>query len=806
MRCSIRFPVIKGTKSMTMSPSSRLARAFVLAGSLASLAAPLAFAPGVAAAASDAARKAYSVPAGQLSHVLAQFAAQAGVPLSFDPAALSGLSSPGLQGSYTVREGFDRLLAGSGYEPLDTGGGRYVLRRVPAPGEAVTLAPVAVVASGAVESAVGPVQGYAARRSATATRTDAALRDIPQAIQVVPTQVVEDQRALSLEDAVRNVSGVYRENTFGNTLDRFTLRGFTQTDFLRDGYRDGTSGMRGLSGVERVEVLKGPASVLYGSLDPGGVINVVTKRPPPTEVRELSLQGGSHDFYRADVDVGGPLGDGSVGYRVSGLYQDAGTFRKPADVGAERVEFIPSLSWQIGERTHLWAQFNYLRSKVLFDRGLIALGDAVAPIPNSRFLGEPGDHLTNEQYGLTMELTHEFNDYLSLRQGLRASWFNSHDYRAEVVGATADGTLGRRFSMNEDDGYQHSWQIDLIGRFRTGAVKHEVLFGVDLSRQNRAGINGSNPTLVPISIYDPVYGAEPLPITTLARDDDNTTDTIGVYLQDQVALSDSFKLLAGVRYDRSRYTGRDYLRGQERRQSDSAFSPRFGAVWQPTRALSLYASYSEGFRPNTAGNLADGSPPKPTRSRQYEVGMKGEWLDGKLTSTLALFHLTKHDITTMDPNDSNFVVQTGKVRSRGVEFDLSGEPLPGWSLMAAYAYIDAAVIEDNSTPVGNRLASVPRHGASLWSVYRFRSGALDGFGIGAGVYYVGERQGDLANSFTLPAYTRVDATVFYEAERWRAALNVKNLFDRNYYASSSSRSRIDPGMPLTVIGTLTLRF
>jgi iron complex outermembrane receptor protein len=752
-------------------------------------------------------RKDFDIPAQSLAGALNAFGRQAGLQVTVDAATTNGAQSQPVSGSYTANEALGQLLRGTGVTWRFAGDRTVVLQKAEAKTGVLTLDPVRVEGKG--ENAWGPVVGYAASRSATATKTDTPIRDIPQSIQVVPEQVIKEQQAIGVEDAVRNVSGVYRENTFGNTLDRFTLRGFMQRDFLRDGYRDPHSGNRILSGVERVEVLKGPASVLYGRFEPGGVINIVSKRPLETAAYSGELQIGSFDFSRVLVDATGPVtADKTLLFRFSGAYEDSGTFRDATDVDIERVDIAPSLSWRHGNKTHAWIQASYLKSEVPFDRGLVAIGTSVADIPNDRFLGEPGDFKFNEQYGFTAEITHRFNDVWRIRQGFRGNWYNAHDYRAEPSGAAnpTTGVLNRRFSMNDDEGFALMSQTDLLATFATGSVKHDLLGGVDFSRDETGGLNGSNATNIPINIFNPVYGATPLAITTLARDDRNTTDGVGVYLQDQVGLRDDLKLLLGGRFDAVEYTGRNFLTDTTREQSDSAWTPRVGVVYQPYQPVSLFASYSEGFTPVTSGSLIGGDAPKPVTSTQYEAGIKLDFFDGRISSTMAGFHLTKQNVTTSDPNNPGFVVQTGEVRSQGFEFDVSGQILPGWDIIASYAFIDAEVTEDNTTPEGNHPASVPRHGASLWSVYRLQTSALQGLGFGAGLYYVGARDGDLANSFELDSYIRADATVFYERDHWRAGLNVKNLFDTDYIAASSDRLRIDPGIPLTVVGSISVRF
>lgn len=287
----------------------------------------------------------------------------------------------------------------------------------------------------------------------------------------------------------------------------------------------------------------------------------------------------------------------------------------------------------------------------------------------------------------------------------------------------------------------------------------------------------------------------------------NSTESggfVGVYLQDQIALADNLKLVLGGRYDWANQDSKDLIADTTTSQSDDAFSPRVGIVYQPIQPISLYASYSRSFNPSS-GTDANGNLFEPETGTQYEVGIKGD-LSNKLSATLALFNLTRSNVLTTDPNNSNFSIQTGKQRSRGIELDISGEILPGWSIAAGYAYIDAHITDDENYAVGNRLVNAPENSFGLFTSYKFQSGNLEGWGLGLGLFYVGEREGDLKNSFTLPSYFRTDASIFYKRDRLRAAVSIKNLFNVEYYESASSDLRVYPGEPLTVQGTISWQF
>jgi iron complex outermembrane recepter protein len=354
-------------------------------------------------------------------------------------------------------------------------------------------------------------------------------------------------------------------------------------------------------------------------------------------------------------------------------------------------------------------------------------------------------------------------------------------------------------------------QTNIVGNFNTGSVEHTLLAGVDWSRQIDDGFNQSPEDFVaaPINIFDPVYGrVEDRDITEVRfRDSQRRTEAWGIYLQDQIDILDNLHFLIGGRFDFVDQLNINRLNGGERSsQYDEAFSPRVGIVYRPIDPLSLYASYSRSFAPNS-GEQADGSLLEPERGTQYEVGIRGEVLDGRLSANLAAFHLTKTNVSTIDPDNPDFSIAVGEQRSQGVELDVIGEILPGWNVIASYAYTDAEVTEDNTIEEGVGLPNVPYHSASFWTTYEIQRGTLQGLGFGLGLFYVGDREGDLDNSFELPNFLRADAALYYRRDNWRVGVNVQNLFDTDYYQSVEfGRTTIAPGAPLTVIGSVSFEF
>lgn len=644
----------------------------------------------------------------------------------------------------------------------------------------------------------------------TLTRMDAPLRDIPRSIQVIPKQVIEDQNAIRLDEVMRNVSGAARDNTFGGTGDGFLLRGF-QADILRNGLPEvvGTStfsSLRETANLQRVEVLRGPASILFGSLSPGGVINLVTKQPLEEPFYEVDMSIGNFDFYRPTIDMTGPLTeDGSLLYRFNAVYENSSSFRDFTDI--ERVFLAPVVQWRLSDRTNLTFDLEYLNDERPFDRGLVAIGDKVADIPISRRLGESSDVRRVEDLSVGYRLDHELNDDWTLRNSFRALFSDEYSRRFEPQFLDErTGLLDREFRIvtGNRDGY--AMRTEVAGNFSTGPIQHQVLVGIDLYRVSEDSTGFRVRPAEPINIFTPVY-ARQNPDAPLSFGFETRTDSLGLYVQDLISFTDQLKMLVGGRFDVVEQIFEDRVFDSESEQNDTAFSPNVGIVYQPTEEISLYASYSRSFQPNFA-TRADGSFLQPEKGNQYETGVRGIFLDERLVSNLSIYRLTKTNIGITDPDNPDFSIPVGEQRSQGVELDVTGEILPGWNIIGTYAYTDARITKgDDFSPEGNRFINVPRNSASLWTTYEFQSGDLQGLGAGIGVFYVDERPGDLENTFTLPSYLRTDASIYYRRQNWQAGLHFKNLFDVRYFESSAfGRQRVTPGASLTIIGSISVKF
>jgi iron complex outermembrane recepter protein len=663
---------------------------------------------------------------------------------------------------------------------------------------------------------------YRVPEASTATRTNTPIRDIPQAIQVIPKEVIEDRQVTRIEEALQNVSGVTFQGNDDSRGAGFSLRGFENAPILRDGFRlyedYSNQGFPETANLEQIEVLKGPASVLYGEIQPGGVINLVSKKPLENPFYQAELQVGSREFIRPRIDISGPLTtDGNLLYRLNALYRHSGTFRD-YDADAERFFAAPTLTWKMGDRTDLTIALEYINDSGFADFGTLAFGDGIADIPASRVTNNPDDTVTNTYLSVGYNFEHRFNDSWTLRNGFRYLYY---DYNYSVLALPFDfdettATVTRFFADQESASRFYTLQTNVEGKFATGSIEHNILLGIDLSRSENNVLTKLGDS-DPLNIFNPIYDqpepdAETLPVFS---DETNESNRLGVYLQDRVAFLDNLFLLVGLRYDtidQKIITGptADEEVGSEQDRTEDAFTPRIGIVYQPIEAVSLYASYSRSFNPNTS-TTASGDFLEPEEGEGYEVGVKTEWLDGKLSATLAYFDITKQNVAVSDPAfpGLNFFIATGEQRSRGIELDAIGEILPGWNIIASYAYIDAEVTEDTDPDlVGSKLPGIPQHSASLWTTYEIQRGDLRGLGFGIGFNYVGEREGGLPNSFQADGYFLTNAAIFYQRDNWRFALNFKNLFDVDYIeAVRNDRVRgIYSGEPFVVLGSVSVQF
>ncbi|MEH2249856.1 TonB-dependent siderophore receptor [Nostoc sp.] len=591
----------------------------------------------------------------------------------------------------------------------------------------------------------GEQDGYRVPNPSAGTRTDTPLRDIPQSIQVIPQQVLKDQQANNVNEALRNITGLTQGQQSDRTSFEFTARGFSSNTSLRNGLPDplGSSTIE-LSNVERIEFLSSPASVLFGQGGAGGTINFVTKQPLRDPFYAIEATVGSYDFYRGAVDLSGPLNDEkTVSYRLNTSYLDKNGF---TDFFNEKVFLIaPVIRWDVSKKTSLTLEADYTEAKNLPLYGLPAIGTVLpnpnGQIPPKRNISEPDGYQQVKTTRVGYRLEHQFSDNWSFRNSFQAVFSRDDSGGVSAAGLESDDrTLDRGYGFLKNYVNNYNLTTDIIGKFSTGSIKHQLLFGVDLSRSDVIELSSSAYGTAPsLDLFNPVY-SQPLGPSKGKYSFPSVTDTLGVYVQDQVTLADNLKLLLGGRFDTLTSKNRDELANTESSQSSDAFSPRFGIVYQPLPPISLYASYSRSFSP-ASGTDFEGNLFQPERGNQYEVGVKAD-LNDRLSVTLAFYELTRTNISTDDTRPGvpqGNLIQIGEQRSRGIELNMAGEILPGWNIYAGYAYTDARITEDNTFLMGNQLYNTPENAFKLWTSYEIQKGFLQGLGFGVGFFFVGDR-------------------------------------------------------------------
>ncbi|MHC5856091.1 TonB-dependent siderophore receptor [Nostoc sp.] len=654
----------------------------------------------------------------------------------------------------------------------------------------------------------GEPYSYKVPTASTGTKFSVPLRDIPLSVQVIPSQVIEDRQIVRQDDITDNVSGVQKVIGYG-TASAYTIRGFADFGYFRNGFRGPVGLTPGdTANIESIEVLKGPAAVLYGSgYTPGGLLNVLTKKPLDTPLYNTSFIVGSYDYYRSSLDFTGPLTtNNALLYRLNASYENAGSYRD--FINNQNLLLAPALTWQIDKKTTLSTQIEYQKSDFVFDSGLPLVPQSLQ-IPISRSLAEPGANTSYlDSTSITYTLERKFSDNWSFKQGFNALLANldlgSYTYYYSP-NLNANGTVNRLILKGPEQSANYTLTNELFGKFSTGSINHNVLIGVELYRR-QLSTNFTGAFIAPINIFNPVYGAQPGSFSSqLGLASQYGADDLGIYVQDLVEILPNLKLLAGVRFDSSNSFAKDSPGGNLlNEQVDNKFSPRAGIVYQPSKTTSLYFNWSDYFNPVYSSRSKTGELFKPQTSEQFEVGIKQEFLENRLSATLAFYEITRQNLLTADPTNPLYSIQTGEQKSRGIELDVTGQILPGWKVIGTYTYTDAFVSQDNTIPVGNRLIGVPYNSASLWTTYELQSSNLKGLGFGLGLVYSGDYEVALPNTFTVPSYLRADAALFYRRNKLRIGLNFNNVFNTQYYYTQIGA--LSPASPFNVRGSVSFEF
>ena len=651
--------------------------------------------------------------------------------------------------------------------------------------------------------------------------------DLPQSTVTIDRQVLDQQQVLRLSDALANVSGVYVMGTTGGTQEELASRGFAlgSNNTFKNGVRYNNGVPPEVTGLEKFEVLKGSAAILYGNVAAGGIVNLVTKKPRFEPGGQVGMRAGSYDFYKPFVDVYGAVNNSErVAYRVNGTYENARSFRQ--GVSSERVYVNPSLLFKVGAKTDLLVEGDYLRDTRTPDYGIGTINYQIVDGPRSYYLGAPWASSNTTQRSLTTTLTTRLSDAWQLR-GVAAyqGYANDQLSTSRPIGVLTNGDWKRNAQRSGTEQDYFLGEVNLTGKLQTGFLGHTLLVGADADKYNTTTISYVTAAYDTINILDPSRRAPRTAVPELALNARNHAPIrrVGAYAQDLISLGERVKLLAGVRYSYQE-TGTKSLTykdnaTKESKRYDDAFSPRVGLVYQPVPTTALFASCANSFALNT-GTDPTGAALPPSVYNQYEVGLKNDLFQGLLSANVTAYHIVNsNQAQTIQPTDARFNKDfpsaqelAGEVTSKGVELDVLSKTYRGWRFIAGYSYNHTAYTRSNTYRVGDLLRYNPNHTANLSAYYTLDHGALRGLQVGALAYYMGQRQAGRNNRLTvqndafrliaLPAYAQLDLSVGYALQRLTLRVKLTNALNELSYNAHDDNS-INPIAPRQVAATLT---
>lgn len=644
------------------------------------------------------------------------------------------------------------------------------------------------------------VDGYVAKHNLSATKTDTPIIETPQSLSVVTSDEIRDRQAETLSQALSYTPGLTSSPTnFNRNADRFRIRGFEVESAtggsLRDGLRLQNNSYDGIQepyGLERVEVIRGAASVLYGQLSPGGMINGVSKRPTQTPLRELNLQVGSNDRKQLSADFSGPLaGSDTLSYRLTLLSRNSDT--QQDYLNDDKFYIAPALTWRPNEDTSLTLLSFYQKTDTRFPAPLPyqlvkGVGDGAFKIGRHDFIGEPDyDDMNGEMSTLGYEFQHHFNENFTLNHKLRYyetdvkwSYLQIQPSAAAVNFSASTGTLLRRYSDRHERARTWASDTNIESKWQLGSVEHTVLVGFDGydTSYDSHNFRGNAPSL-DLTRYN--YGQPVVVNKDRSQDRGSQLDTLqkGVYFQDQIKFDDKWILLLGGRHDWADQQQTAHRNGAKASQSDEATTYRAGLVYLADNGLAPYISYSESFFPVSVAEVT-GQTFAPTEGKQYEVGVRYQPKGSNLLLSAAVYELTQSNVLKYDIGTDTYR-QTGEVRSRGFEMEAKADVTPALSVIASYAYTDARTTKSTvAEEVGQRNDDTPYHQAALWTSYDFVDWGIPQLTVGAGARYMGTTQASLMDS-PMPAYTLFDAMARYQIDdNWAVTVNASNLTDKRY--------------------------
>lgn len=778
-----------------------------------------------------------NIPAQPLDQALHSLGEQASVNVLFDPVHVRGREAPAIQGLSTVDEALARLLRGSGltYRFIDAHTVTLIPKSADARTSASAMNQIAIrLAGNPGGGAAAPFASSAAdtettSRSTTSTESagsdegsksdsvlqevvvksvraegtkgDAPLIEVPQSISILPRDLLEALNGQRMDQVVRYSAGTSALGTTNTRGDYIYIRGFPQSrigsylDNLRLSFNAGSYGDWNIEpyGMERIEILRGPSSVLYGQGSPGGLVNSVSKRPTATPQYEIAVTAGNFDRRQLGVDIGGPIDqDGRSLYRFVGVLRDSGT--QIDQVGDDRLYIAPSFTQHFSENTSITFLSEYLEDRTGASIGFMPPEGMLLPNPNGPlrtdfFVGEKDFNAYNtDRYALGYLLEHKMGRW-QFRQNTRYT-HQTLDYK-QLYGAgyRADlRTLDRGSILTDERAHSITTDNQLQTLMETGGVTHSVIFGADYQETSFDALRGFG-SAPAIDAYAPVYGATVIS-PDIIIDETASTQQFGLYAQDQLKFADRWVVTMGIRQDWTSADHKDNFTGTKQDQDASAFTGRAGVVYLARSGLAPYLAYSTSFLP-TAGQDAAGNAFKPETAEQIEAGVKYQPNGVRAMITLSLFDLRRQNLLTRDPDNINLQVQRGEVRSRGVELEGTLNPIEGLDILAAFTYLDQTITKSGYGDVGFRLGYIPKYTASIWSDYTLSGLGIEGLGVSAGIRYTGSTLND-TNDLEVPAATVFDAGLRYDWNRYRLALNLNNVTDKIYVNACDVRCYYAP--------------
>lgn len=680
------------------------------------------------------------------------------------------------------------------------------------------------------------------KKTGSVVKSGIAIKDLPQSVQEIGSEVISQQQSVRLSDVVKNINGVYVSSARGGAQESFFGRGYdlSANNMFKNGFRFNSGSIPEVSSLEKVEVLKGSAALLYGNVSPGGILNMVTKTPSFKRGGEVSMQMGSFSYYKPSIDFYGPLNN-AIAYRFVGSYENSESFRDV--VKKERYYLNPSFLFKLGSKTEMVLQGDYLNDDWTPDFGTVIIGKEIIDMPRSTYLGAAWSSGNTKQASVSNLLSHTFNKNWKLN-------FNSsyQDYKrtskgTERIQPAANGDWSRPLGQNRNGEKIFSNQASLQGNFNTGKIKHQFFTGVDFED---AFLEAYTFVFTPTTYgsgnifdFDNFNQGGEIPNGRVSRIVKTDTKRFGVYAQDLISITDKIKVLAGLRWSWQEAQADTYdyaVSGAETlteapKRKDQAFTPKAGLIYQPVKSMSIFASYSNSFTPNT-GTTVEGDALEASIIDQIEFGVKKEFLDGKLTSNVTLYQIVNSNLAQTAPYKANGALNTdttikmlsGETTSKGIELDITAKPIEGLSIIAGYSYNDMRYTKTTGTNgsfiEGDRVVRTPANTANASFFYTLQSGKLKGVAFGANANYIGDRVGGWNNNYVvsnagvvtildreipLSGYTTVDVSLGYTWKKISVLCKLSNITNELNYTVHENYS-VNPIAPRQIMGSLKYKF